>query len=199
MWFQYSVAMLGRTLKLLTALAVLALPAQAQTAPTLEAEVARIYHAVHTGGPYYTWDQLRAAVPDSVRWHLAPPDEVARGFVRRTGWIAHAGVQAGVSVCGSNRVPELMSIAFAASGNGEGEDQMLARLRATGLALQEAQQRGRERYFIPQEGRDLQSIERRVDCTPENARAAQTCRVIYTMTIRPLYRFAPVARACNAP
>ena len=72
--------------------------------------VADAIQLAQASAPYRSWDAPRVSAPRSVRWHLAPPDPAGARIVRRTGWIAQAGRQAGVAACGVERGPKLLTI-----------------------------------------------------------------------------------------
>jgi hypothetical protein len=97
-------------LKLLAALALLVSPASADQVISLEWEIVRVIRVALNTAPWRSWDELRVAMPQTVRWHLAPPDERGTPVILRSGWISMAGRQAGVAACGSLRGPELLAL-----------------------------------------------------------------------------------------
>lgn len=185
-----------RTLKIAAALALLAGPARAD-AP-IEVEVAYVIAAAISEGPFGAWDDVRVAMPRSVNWHLAPPDERNTPIVRRSGWIAQSGRQAGVAVCGTPQTPELLALRV----NGV-DERVVAQLRAMAdVQLQALDPRwagDTERYTVQTHRHLDQVLERTVRCTPVESRAGRRCDTTYTLTIRPLYRSAPTTRECRAP
>lgn len=184
-----------RTLKIALALALAPLAARADEVQSVEGEVVRVIAVAVAQGPFRTWDDVRVAMPRSVNWHLVPPDEPGARTFRRSGWIAIAGWQAGVAVCGAALRPELLALRLS------GEDEIvLQTLRDRGLELQSVSATGEERYLVRSgsAGED-QMLQRSVSCTPPGSRAGRSCHTQYTLTIRPHYRSAPMTRECRAP
>jgi len=182
---------------MLAALALLVSPAQAHQERSLEAEVARVLRLAAAQAPFGAWDDLRAAMPRSVRWHLVPPDAHDAHIFRRTGWIELAGRQAGVAACGPRVMPELLTLRI------DGTDESVLSILRESFDLRAVDPRwleeGEERYRLNAPGDAEQILSRAVACTPEGARASRRCSTSYTLTIRPPHRDAPAARECRAP
>lgn len=188
--------MMMRTLKIALALAFAPLAAHAEDVDSVQGEVVRVLAIALAQGPFETWDDVRVAMPRSVNWHLAPPDETGARAFRRSGWIAVAGQQAGVAVCGDARTPELLVLRL----NGEDET-VLQTLRARGLDVRlVSESEGEERYDVRSgDSFEIEMLRRSVSCTPPGSRASRSCNTSYTLTIRPPLATAPAARACRAP
>ncbi len=184
-----------RTLKIVAALALLPMAARAEEVQSIEAEAARVISAAVNGGQLNSWDDVRVAMPRSVNWHLAPPDDSGARVFRRSGWIAVAGDQAGVAVCGGARSPEFLAVRLS------GEDQgVLQLLRASGLEITAIDSAAEaERFSVRSASAEPQWLQRAVSCTPPGSRAGRSCHTQYTLTIQPHYRSAATARECRAP
>jgi hypothetical protein len=191
--------MIARMLKIVTALALVCIPAQAEEPASIDEMFVEIVRAVHEDGPYRDWDAQRTAVPRSVRWHLSPPDRGGARAFRRSGWIEADGRQAGIAACGSANGPELMTLRRA-GGNYQGEDPVIEALRGQMNVRQidhEPTMVGEiDRFEI---GEQAARLTRVLDCPLEGARDVQPCVTNYTLDIRPTYRSAPVVTECHAP
>jgi hypothetical protein len=191
--------MIARVLKIVAALALVSLPAQAEEPASINGMLVEIVRAVHEAGPYRDWDTLRMAVPRSVRWHLAPPDRGGARAFRRSGWVEADGRQAGIAACGSANGPELMALRRA-GGDYQGGDPVIEALREQMNVRQidhEPTMVGEiDRFEI---GELAARLTRVLDCPLEGARDVQPCVTNYTLDIRPTYRGAPVVTECRAP
>jgi hypothetical protein len=191
--------MITRLLTLSAALALVALPARAEETVSIEATLVEIVRALHEESPYRSWDALRVAVPRSVNWHLAPPDREGASVVRRSGWVAVDGRQAGVAVCGSVDGPELMTLRRA-GGNYQGADPVIELLHAQVQMRQVDHQPTMigeiDRFEL---GDQAARLTRELDCPLEGSRGLHPCVTNYTLDIRPHSRSAPTARECRAP
>ncbi|WP_135212025.1 hypothetical protein [Vitreimonas flagellata] len=187
-----------RLLKMLAAFALLASPASADQVISLDGEVVRIIRVAMNAAPYRSWDELRVAMPQTVRWHLAPPDDRGTRVIRRSGWISVAGRQAGVAACGSSRGPELLALRMAdgMAPMPADADAVVRGLREGGVVLDRTPDEDRELYTI--DGSSL-SLQRIVSCTREGAAVMRSCEVTFLLSVRPDYRSAPIARTCRAP
>jgi hypothetical protein len=185
-------------LKLLAALALLVSPASADQVISLEWEIVRVIRVALNTAPWRSWDELRVAMPQTVRWHLAPPDERGTPVILRSGWISMAGRQAGVAACGSLRGPELLALRMhdGMAPTPAYADAVLRALREGGVVLGRAPHEDYALFMI--DGSSL-SLERIVSCTREGAAVMRSCEVTYLLGVRPDYRSAAIAQTCRAP
>jgi hypothetical protein len=197
--------MIGRMLKI-AALAALvaAAPARAQLRrdTPISSEAALVLQRLFEHGPYRTWDDLRAATPATVRWHLAPPDESEAQTFRRSGWIAAGGQQAGVAACGVDSGPELVSLRVAGATSGIQIDPVIGALEQeleVSLGHNEPTMVGEIQIYELRSGSNRASLHRVTDCSSESSRAGRRCETTYTLDVRPNYRSAPATRDCRAP
>jgi hypothetical protein len=191
---------LMRTLLMVFALALMAAPSAAEEAQSVEGEIARVIRVAHEGAPYRTWDDLRVAMPRTVQWHLAPPDRRDAAVVRRSGWIASSGRQAGVAACGPALGPDLLTLRMATGEEDAAADPVLNMLRASGVDLQRMRTTTPDHEVYAEDGQWSEVwFSREVSCTPEGAAAARGCSVSYIINVRPHYASAPQTQECRAP
>jgi hypothetical protein len=177
------------------------LPARAQEAASLTDEVARIIRIAHEEGPFRSWDELRVAMPRSVRWHLVPPDRQGARLFRRSGWIEREGRQAGIAACGDQRGPELLTLRIGSGTRNYHEDAVIEALEQQLQVRQQDHQPTMigeiDRYEVG--ASTPMRLLRELDCPMEGSRGIRGCSTSYTLDIRPTYASAPTAHDCRAP
>lgn len=175
--------------------------ARAEEQHSLAGEIVHAIRLAQASAPYRSWDDLRVSAPRSVRWHLAPPDRQDARIIRRTGWIAVAGRQAGVAACGVERGPELLTYRF--DGSYGRDDAVMTELARSGRLTLERRDPTilgeTTHYSYASEQGEPMWFRRELSCTAENARSARRCEIAYVLDVRPNYASAPRAIDCAAP
>ncbi|MEZ6030437.1 MAG: hypothetical protein R3C46_11875 [Hyphomonadaceae bacterium] len=192
-----------RSLFILFAAAVAALPASAQDQPMAEelkperamAIVIRNALAPESYGDWrYNWDAVSIRISSNLHWHLAGPDDPDADLITRRGWISAAGQQ--IAVMASGEGETVSALDFEVNSWRRGADEaadVLAALAAEGITATEVERRDAPEFSNTDEPvivyrlsvpkRDAGNLTRSVSCTPPGSAAARRCGVFYSLAL----------------